>query len=124
MKRFHRDVYFPSTSYDDLLLFCKRVNAKEITRSAHADDKISDYPFQLQVDVEFALSSWLDPEMVFEYYVTDDGNIEKACFRFELSVTHDLIAIITNDGMLVTCYVNSKRDFHATLSKNLYSTED
>ena len=58
---------------------------------------------------------------IFEYYRDSRGDILKFCVRCQdMSSKNDHVYIISNDGCIVTGWVNSKNDWHSTVNMDLY----
>ncbi len=120
MKRYHKKVYFPKGSTNQLKAFTTLLNNKKWAYSRHSLDNIRYRASHLPSVLSFISALTLDSKDIFEYYADDTGGIEKACYRLIYGDNMDLILVISKDKLIVTIYSNIAGDNHLTLKKELY----
>ena len=121
-KRYHRTVFYPLTHKRDLQVFCNDVNVLEWQYSRHALDRMSGLVdmAELKGIGDYINRLRLRPDNIFEYYLDDEGVMDRACYRVKYSLDHDLIIIVSRNKYLVTVYLNKVDDDHITLNRGQY----
>lgn len=126
LKRFHKDVYCPTWTWDSINLFCNGLKGIKLQHSYHSLNKLKKLRRKQKRAVEKLLenldisdSIYLD--YVFEFYANKDNEVKKVCFRFPMKdLDHDIILVISHLGKIVTIYLNDNFDSHPMLDKYLY----
>lgn len=123
--RYHKDVYFPLWAEKELENFSRELNWKPTILSNHVLNKFyEDYRMSSRKIREVIMGTWLDAKDIFEFY-GKEGQIEKVCYRIENAVDDkDLIIVINAQKVVITVYLNSSGDYHASLNKSLYEKGD
>jgi len=119
--RYHKNVYIPITDTFKLKAYTDKLNGLKWQYSRHALDNLK-YRIIDRVGLLLYIKSYiLDWQDIFEYYIDNIGNIEKAVYRFEYMEGQDIILVIAPDKKIVTIYINNSDDLHYTLKENLYT---
>jgi hypothetical protein len=101
MQTYHREIYWP---------FNASTVSMTVTASRHASQRAE--------QKGFTLPDWIMGD-VFEASI--EGNKMVKCgIRIEYSNTHDLCLVVSNTGMIITAWLNSKSDKHNTLDASKY----
>ncbi len=120
MKRYHVKVYTPNNSDKKLKLFTDKINALTWRYSAHALDNIKYRVIDNKALLLHIKGLTLSTSDVFEYYTSDTGGVIKACYRIAYTKGIDIILVVGYDKQLITIYINTSDDKHATLKPELY----
>lgn len=133
MNRYHKEVFTRPEDLKRLEALTDRLNGLKWRYSGHCLDNLKHRAIDLESVLMFIRDLKLDPEAIFEYYLTDRGEPEKVCFRVGYNpgqaqhpAKHstapglDLILVISEDKEIITIYINSAEDKHETLKKELY----
>jgi len=117
MKRYHNKIYFPDI--DKLKEFNNTMNTLDWKYSHHCLENLKYRVMDVRALLLHIRALELNCEDIFEYYIQDNGVIDKACYRIKHN-EFDFILVISRCKNIVTIYINSKNDTHVTLDKNLY----
>lgn len=120
MKRYHIKIYFPAEAREDLQDFTAYNNTRPWRYSAHCLDTIKDRAIDLRALLEFIKAQEMQAVSVFEFYA-DTAGIVKACYRVPWTSGLDVILVIGEGREIITVYLNTAEDGHATLDANLYA---
>jgi hypothetical protein len=126
MKRYHKDVFYPSWAEKSAQHFFDELSKKRtVVFSTHALAKILADSFKYGQNYSRFLFKSLDNAIfdfhsLFEFYAVDD-NIRKGCLRFSHhGLPVDIIVVVSAEGVVITSFTINKDDTHASLNKNLY----
>jgi hypothetical protein len=118
LERYHVKIGFKQEHIKKLEDFTNRLNGLSWKYSSHSIDGLS----YRAVDVEGLLRHIKGVELsagaIFEYYA-EGSEIIKACYRINYGAV-DIILVLNEDKLIVTIYLNSAKDNHETLQKNIY----
>lgn len=122
MKRYHKNICFPSQYTSQLMDLTNKFNSQKYFKyTTHANDNFKNR-FDYMNILQFLKDSiYFKYEDVFEYYI-DNDKIVKACFKIHYNEFKDLIIVLSDSKAIVTLYLNNKGDNHSTLKHELYST--
>jgi hypothetical protein len=123
MNRYHIKVYTKPEDLkkiEDLTIF---LNQKDFGYTAHCLDNLKHRAIDLEGLLRFIKGVELTADQIFEYYILDNGDIEKVCFRIAYMNDLDLILVLNKDKEIITIYLNSAEDKHETLKKEIYNNE-
>jgi len=119
MKRYHKKVYFPFP--EKIEAFNNRLNALDFSYSKHSLDNLRYRAIDMEGVLRFIAGAELKAEDIFEYYLNEYNEIEKACYRIQYNSGIDLILVLNYNKRIVTIYCNRANDNHYTLNKTLYT---
>jgi hypothetical protein len=119
MLRFHKNVFFPDNASSKLKDLCLALNSKDWSFSSHAIDSIKDEPINLHELLTEIKALKIYANGIFEFYL-DNSSIVKICYRFNWK-SKSIIICLNSSKTLISVWVNSIDDNHATLRKNLYA---
>lgn len=122
-RRYHKQVYFPTSHNEMLDMACQHLNSSKWSYSSHALDIIKERSLFYEQEITKLLLYikyliFIEQD-IFEYY-TCDNELTKLCFRYHYNSEIDVIIVITPDKKLITIYYNGVEDTHYTLNKDLY----
>jgi len=120
MKRYHKKVYFPEDSKENLETFTEILNGKKWKYTTHTLDNLKCREIDMTSVLLFISQLQLDSRDIFEYYTNDTGDIIKVCYRAVYGQNTDLILVMAQDKTIVTIYSNITGDNHITLKQDLY----
>ena len=120
MKRYHKKIYFAHKQ--KIKDFTHSLNARQFRITKHSIERVSEQLsfFKLERLLTFIKDIKLDYNSIFEYYINDNKQIEKACYRVNYTSENDIILVISKNKELITVYLNEITDNHITLNKSLY----
>ena len=120
MKRFHKKVYFPNNAEQKLQELTAYLNKqKSWFYSQHCLDNLKYRVNNAKEILLYIKDLQLNYKDIFEYY-EDNTGIKKAVYKIDYKKIFDLCLVVSEYKKIVTIYVNSKGDNHATLKKELY----
>lgn len=121
MKRYHKQVFFPSNTKLQLEKFTDILNVLKWQVTGHSIEHIRYTRYmELHGILSFIKGLELDYSNIFEYYTDNTGLIAKACYRLNYTDNLALILVIGQGKSLITIYCNDKTDNHNTLNRSLY----
>lgn len=118
MKRYHRQVYFPAESKEQLNDFTERLNCLNWTYSVHCLENIRYRTLEVEKLLKFIKGLTLCADDIFEYY--QEQEIEKVCYRIPYIKGIDIILVVSKIKNIITIYMNEARDKHETLNNSVY----
>ena len=111
-KRYHKNKYFENSAVREIHNMINNLSNLYISRH---------FLIRNQMKVVIPSKKNIMKGDIFEYYRDSRGNILKFCVRCQdMSSKNDHVYIISNDGCIVTGWVNSKNDWHSTVNMDLY----
>lgn len=112
MKRYHKEVFFEDNAEGEIKLLIDKMDLKPTKHFMDMWIKRGNVSIPTKVIIKQGV--------IFEYY-RDKGKIIKFVVRCEnLSDKHDVIYVITDDGGIVTSWINDKKNVHENLRRELY----
>jgi hypothetical protein len=120
MNRYHIEVYTNSDHKKALEGFTDRLNGLNWRYTRHSIDNIKYRVIDLESVLIFIRDLKLESGQIFEYYLRDNLEPEKVCYRVEFNSGIDLILVINQYKEIITIYINSREDRHIELKKELY----
>lgn len=120
MKRYHKDISFPTDHQEQL----KGVNAifnngDSFIKTTHGIDRLD--RFRLIEVLTFLSSVRFSVKDIFEYYINEHNIITKVCYRLKYNDSEDLIIVLGREKTMITMYLNNTSDSHSTLKRELYT---
>lgn len=120
MLRYHKAVYSEPGHWQRLGEFTERLNSLNWSYSRHCLENIRYRAVDIEGLLLYIKGIKLQAGAIFEYYLTDKGEVERACYRIAYNNGVDIILVIGEDKEIITIYLNSKNDLHYTLKRELY----
>ena len=121
MLRYHVEVYTDPGHFKGLQTFTDRLNGLNWCYSRHCLENIKSRAIDLEGLLLYIKGLKLESGQIFEYYLTDRGEPEKVCYRIPyIKAGVDIILVMAEDKNIITIYINSAKDKHETLKKELY----
>jgi hypothetical protein len=120
MRRYHKAVYTEPGHWQRLADFTEKLNGLNWRYSKHCLDSIKDRAVDLEGLLRFIKGVRLEAGAIFEYYLTDKGEVDRACYRIAYNKGLDIILVMAEDKEIITIYLNLAEDNHETLRKELY----
>jgi hypothetical protein len=113
-------VYTDPGHFKGLQTFTDRLNGLNWRYSRHSIENIKYRAIDLESVLLFIRDLKLESGQIFEYYLKDNLEPEKVCYRVEFNSGIDLILVINQYKEIITIYINSREDRHIELKKELY----
>ena len=120
MLRYHKKVYTILEHKELLESITEQLNSEQWSYSEHCLDTLKYRVLDIENVLLFIKALTLRAKNIFEYYLTDNGQAEKICYRISYNKTQDIILILSKDKKIISIYLNAVEDEHFTLKKELY----
>ena len=121
MLRYHKEVYTNPGHFKGLQTFTDRLNGLNWSYSRHCLENIKSRAIDLEGLLLYIKGLKLEPGQIFEYYLTENLEPEKVCYRIPyIKAGVDIILVMSESKEIITIYINSSNDKHETLKKELY----
>jgi hypothetical protein len=118
MKKYHKTIKF---IHNDLIfLFINTVNKMYRVLSFHCKQRILERINDIESVGKFIREYKIEYEDILEYTFSE-GIISKVLIRTRFDNERDIILSISNLGLVITCYLNNRKDKHSTLNKKQYA---
>jgi hypothetical protein len=121
MLRYHKAVYTEPKHWRKLEVLTGFLNTLEWQYTSHCIDHIKSRAVDLEGLLKYIRGVKLEIGQIFEYYLNDNGEPIKICYRISYIFGVDIILILGNNKQIITIYLNSAGDNHETLKKELYT---
>ena len=122
MRRYHKAVYTKPSHWQRLKLLTEGLNTLKWQYSEHCLDNVKSRAIDLEGLLLYIKGLKLEVEQIFEYYLTDNGEPIRVCYRIPYNQI-DIILVLSKEKSIVTIYINSAEDNHETLKRELYINE-
>jgi len=123
MLRYHKAVYTEPGHWQRLGEFTERLNSLNWSYSRHCLENIRHRAVDIEGLLLYIKGVRLEAGAIFEYYLTDRGEVDRVCYRIAYNNGLDIILVMGEDKEIITIYLNSKNDLHYTLKRELYIQE-
>jgi hypothetical protein len=120
MLRYHKAVYTEPGHWQRLADFTEKLNGFNWLYNKHCLENIRYRAIDIEGLLLYIKDIRLEAGAIFEYYLTDKGEVDRACYRITYNNGLDIILVMGEDKEIITIYLNSKDDLHYTLKKELY----
>ena len=120
MLRYHIEVFTSPEHLKGLQGFTTQLNGLNWTYSRHCLENIKSRAIDLEGLLLYIKGLTLRTEQIFEYYLRDNLEPEKVCYRVEFNSGIDLVLVINQYKEIITIYINSAEDKHETLNHSIY----
>jgi hypothetical protein len=120
MRRYHKAVFTKPSHWQTLKDYSERLNTLKWQYTDHCLDNVKSRAIDLEGLLLYIRGLRLEVEQIFEYYLTDNDEPIRICYRIPYIKDLDIILILGEDKEIITIYLNSKDDLHFTLKKELY----
>jgi hypothetical protein len=92
--------------------------------TGHCLDNVKSRAVDLEGLLRYIKGLKLEAGAIFEYYLAENGEPIKICYRIEyIPAGLDIILVVGESKQIITIYLNSRGDLHYTLKKELYISE-
>jgi hypothetical protein len=119
MNRYHKEVYTEPSHWQKLEAFTDDLNTLKWQYTEHCIDHIASRAIDLEGVLRYIKGLTLEAGKIFEYYLDDEGEPIKVCYRIPFNGL-DIILVMGENKQIITIYLNSKEDLHYTLKRELY----
>ena len=120
MLRYHKAVYTEPEHWQRLAEFTEKLNGLNWQYSRHCLENIKSRAIDIEGLLLYIKGIRLEAGAIFEYYLTDKGDIDRACYRITYNNGLDIILVLGENKEIITIYLNTRGDLHYTLRKELY----
>jgi hypothetical protein len=120
MLRYHKAVYTEPGHWQRLADFTEKLNGFNWLYNKHCLENIRYRAIDIERLLLYIKGIRLEAGAIFEYYLTDKGEVDRICYRITYNNGLDIILVMGEDKEIITIYLNSKDDLHYTLKKELY----
>ena len=120
MNRYHRAVFTEPNHWQKLEALTEQLNSLKWQYTEHCLDNLTGRAVDLEGLLIFIKGVKLQAGEIFEYYLADNGEPIKICYRIPYISEFDIILVIGESKQIITIYINSKDDLHYTLKQELY----
>ena len=120
MLRYHKAVYTEPEHWQRLADFTEKLNGLNWQYSRHCLENIKSRAIDIEGLLLYIKGIRLEAGAIFEYYLTDNGEVDRACYRIVYNNGLDIILVIAENKEIITIYLNLVGDNHETLKRELY----
>jgi hypothetical protein len=120
MLRYHKAVFTEAEHWQRLEALTEILNSLKWTYISHCLSNIKSRAVDLEGLLRYIKGLRLNPGQIFEYYLADNGEPIKICYRIKWLKDIDIILVVSDEKEIITIYLNTSEDLHYTLKKELY----